>query len=104
MIMKTVQKGTDKIEHVEYGDNVIFFHSFRNKHGRTKTETISRRIIGRTMREHTDEEYNTLLETVIKSARDVVIRKSSDKKKASCRSCRKNGVCKGIPSCSASFA
>lgn len=70
MIMKTVQKGTDKIEHVEYGDNAIYFYSSKNRHGRTKTEMISRRIIGRIMKNHTDEEYNTLLETVIESSRD----------------------------------
>ena len=68
MIVKSIQKGTDKIDHVEYGDNVIYFYSSRNRYGRTRTETISKRIIGRIMKDHTDEEYNTLLETVIKSS------------------------------------
>jgi hemerythrin-like domain-containing protein len=77
MIMKTVQKGTDKIEHVEYGDNVIYFFSSRNRQGRTRTEMISKRITSRIMRNYTDEEYNTLLETVVKSARKAVSGASS---------------------------
>ena len=69
MIIKTVQKGTDKIEHVEYGDNVVYFFSSKNRQGRTRTEKISKRIISRIMKNYTDDEYNTLLETVIKSGR-----------------------------------
>jgi len=64
MIMKTVQKGTNKIEHVEYGDNVIYFYSSKNRNGSIKTEAISRRTTGRIMKDYTDEEYSTLLETV----------------------------------------
>lgn len=67
MIMKTVQKGPNKIDHVEYGDNVIYFYSRKNRHGHIKTVRISKRITGRIMKDYTDEEYNTLLETVVKS-------------------------------------
>lgn len=104
MIMKTVQKGTDKIDHVEYGNNVIFFYSSKSRHGRTKTEMISRRITGRIMKDHTDKEYNTLLETVIKSARAAVNGTSlrHNKGRRSCGSCHYNGVCKGVRSCIAS--
>lgn len=70
MIMKTVQKGQNKIDHVEYGDNVVYFYSSKGRHGRTRTEVISRRITGRIMKNFTDEEYNTLLETVSRAAGD----------------------------------
>ena len=105
MIMKTVKKGTDKIDHVEYGNNVIYFYSYRNRRGHTRTEMISRRITDRIMKDYTDEEYNTLLETVIKSARDAVNSKPYEnrKKSPSCGSCHKNGSCKGAHLCTASF-
>ena len=74
MIIKTVQRGTDKIEHVEYGDNVIYFYSSKNRNGLTRTVKISRRITSRIMKDYTDEEYNALLETVIRSTRDVLNR------------------------------
>ncbi len=101
MIMKTVQKGSDKIDHVEYGDNVIYFYSSKNRHGRTITDMISKRITGRIMKHHTDEEYNTLLETVAKSAREVLTGPplNQREKNLSCRTCPDNGTCKGIRSC-----
>ena len=68
MIMKTVQKGTDKIDHVEYGDKAIYFYTSKNINGRTKTEIISKRITCRIMKNYTDEEYNTLLEIMSQSA------------------------------------
>lgn len=68
MITKTVQKGTDKIDHVEYGDNQLYFYSFKNTQGSTKTEVISKRIVSRIMKNHTDDEYNTLLEIVSEPA------------------------------------
>ena len=67
MIIKTVQKGFDKIEHVEYGDKVKYFYSAKNRNGRSKTEEISKRITARIIKDHTDEEYHTLLETVSES-------------------------------------
>ena len=106
MIIKTVQKGTCKIDHVEYGDNVIYLYSSRNRQGFTITEEISRRITDRIMHDYTDEEYNRLLETVIRSARNAVNRTPvfSNKEKRSCRSCRNNEVCEGTRSCSEFFA
>ena len=106
MIMKTVQKGSNKIDHVEYGDNVLYFYSSKSRHGRIRTEVISRRITDRIMQEYTEEEYYTLLETVVKSARDAVSETSltHNKEKRSCRSCFNNGSCKGMRSCAASFA
>jgi len=103
MIMKSIQKGTDKIDHVEYGDNVIYFYSSKNRQGFTRTEMISKRIISRIMKEHTDEEYNTLLETVIKSARKALDRNALTYKKSmpSCMNCPKNGSCRGLQSCMA---
>ena len=101
MIMKTVQRGSNKIDHVEYGDNVMYFYSSKNRHGNTITEVISRRIISRIMKHHTDDEYNVLLETVIKSAREALTGRSStqSKNRSSCRSCPNNGACKGLRSC-----
>ena len=105
MIMKTVQNGVDQIDHVEYGNNVVYFYSSRNRQGRTKTEMISRRITSRIMKNYTDDEYNTLLETVIKTARNAVSdTPSNKKKKRSCRSCHHNGTCKGVRSCTESMA
>ena len=103
MIMKTIRKGTDKIDHVEYGDNVIYFYSSKSRNGRTRTEMISKRIIGRIMKNHTEEEYNTLLETVVKSARGVVSRASLIHKKndTSCSTCPDNGACEEESSCTA---
>lgn len=105
MIVKTVQKGPDKIDHVEYGDNIIYFYSTKNRYGRTKTVMISRRITDRIMKDYIDEEYNTLLETVIKTARESVARTAlnTENKKPSCRSCRNNGACKGVRNCVAGF-
>ncbi len=103
MIMKTVEKGANKIEHVEYGDNAIYFYSSKDTMGFTRTEEISRRITGRIMRDFTDEEYNKLLETVIKSARKASGRKSSlhDNSKHSCISCFKKDTCKKAAACHA---
>ena len=105
MIVKTVQKGSNKIDHVEYGDNVIYFYSTKSRHGRIRTEVISRRITDRIMQEYTEEEYNTLLETVIRSGRDAINEAlfTHNKKNHSCRSCLNNGTCKGVRSCEASF-
>ena len=101
MIMKTLQRGSNKIVHVEYGDNVIYFHSSKNRHGSTVTEVISRRITSRIMKHHTDDEYNILLETVIKSARDALTGTPSinEKRRPSCGPCLNNGACKGFRSC-----
>ena len=106
MIMKTVQKGPDKIDHVEYGDNVIFFYSRKNRHGRIKTVKISKRVTSKIMKDYTDEEYNALLETVIDSTRDAMSMKSvrHNKEKHSCRTCKKNGECKVDRLCSPGFA
>ena len=106
MIMKTVQKGSNKIDHVEYGDNIIYFYSTKSRHGRIRTEVISRRITDRIMQEYTEEEYNTLLETVIKSGRDAVSETllTHNREKRSCRSCFNNGACKGVRSCETNFA
>jgi hypothetical protein len=106
MIMKTVQKGSSKIDHVEYGDNILYFYSSKSRYGHIRTEVISRRITDRIMQEYTDEEYNTLLETVIKSGRGAVSNTPliHNKKKRSCRSCKNNGTCKGVRSCIANFA
>ena len=105
MIMKTVQKGSNKIDHVEYGDNVIYFYSTKSRHGRIRTEVISRRITDRIMQEYTEEEYNTLLETVIESGRNPVNETlfTHNNKKLSCRSCTNNGTCKSVSSCEANF-
>ena len=103
--MKTVEKGTNKIDHVEYGDNVVYFYSSKKSNGPTKTEVISRRITGRIMKEYTDEEYNTLLETVIKSSRKILNRTSNNSKgRRSCKSCNNKNRCKGMSSSRACLA